>query len=150
MRRLLYVTTLSILVVALAASVAMAQEQPVEGTEPNPEAFPCDEILTTFQGVPNFPTLNAVQRFGSERVEECVEEVGGPPPTAEQPEPVPEQPTGGIQPPVTPEQQFSPQTMPEQEMPTTGLPETGGPAVLLPVAGLLFAAGLGLAFIRRR
>lgn len=30
------------------------------------------------------------------------------------------------------------------------LPETGGPALLLPLAGLMVAAGLGLAFIRRR
>lgn len=37
-----------------------------------------------------------------------------------------------------------------EEAPDTALPETGGPALLLPLAGLMVAAGLGLAFIRRR
>ncbi len=37
-----------------------------------------------------------------------------------------------------------------EEAPDTALPETGGPALLLPLAGLMVATGLGLAFIRRR
>ncbi len=51
---------------------------------------------------------------------------------------------------TAPPEAAPPEAAPGAAADATALPDTGGPALLLPLAGLMVAAGLGLAFIRRR
>lgn len=117
--------SIMLVVAALAAALMVAPAALAQGVErvPNPEAVPCSEILTTVQGQPNSATNYQVQRFGAERVNECVAELA-----AQQGQS------------TTPATQ---QGQPEPTATAQPLPSTGGPDPIVAGVAALIVAGFG-------
>lgn len=143
MKRLLYISTLSMVFTLVLASVALAQGvEPGNGTGP----YGCPEDMPFVASAPSDPGEASLLCFATEAEAEAYGrgETATPPATEEPPV------TEGQY--ETPEAPTAPETPQTPEMSTQpSLPSTGGPALLMPAAGLLLATGLlGLAIVRRR
>lgn len=141
MKRLLYLTALTMVATLVMGSVALAQGVPPDGS---PNRYGCPDGYPFVASDPDDPGEASLRCFATEEeaaaysAGELVEEE---PPVAEEP------PTETQY--ETPETPTAPETPQVPE--TEPLPDTGGPAILLPVAGLLLAAGLvGMRVARRR
>ena len=142
MKRLLYISILSMLTTLLLASAAAAQGvAPGGGSGP----YGCPEDMPFVASDPDDPGEASLLCFATEEEAAAYsagELTGEEPPTT----------TGGqyedeVQPPATPQAE----TPDVPDTTTPALPDTGGPALLLPVAGLLLTSGLiGLTVVRRR
>ena len=155
MKKLVYITTVSIVVTLLMASAAVAQEAgpggegPCTGT-PFERFIPEVNGCVTTEGLsdPGSATVfdaDTREPIGTlDEVTAGLEEGNGGDTTGGQYE--------EETPPATPETPPTTETPQPPATPDTGtLPDTGGPGLVLPAAGLLLAAGLvGLKVARRR
>lgn len=156
MRRLLYLTVLSMLVMAMTASVAFAQPQ--RGPSGDDGSYNCEDFDTRAQAQSYFEANNPDEDpdgldadSDGEACESLPEGAADPAPEPTEPEPAePAEEPAETQ--YAGDDQYAADDQYADDDKVTELPDTGGPA-LLPLAGILFmtlvAGGFAVSRFRR-